>query len=298
MDPLRKKSIELEGLKSLDEGSVSNFYEIDTIPEMEPKAVDAGLNTNFQILVVEDSPLNQLLMKVLLRDFGFNCTIAQNGKMAINELENDGYDLILMDLQMPEMDGFEVTKYIREKMKLNVPIIALTADVTSVDLLQCKALGMNDYLPKPLDDQLLRRKIIELVKKHSTSNKNETNETPILIHSTYCNLESLTKRTKYKPKLMTEMILLYLEQTPILVKSINESLIAQNWKSLNAAVHKLIPSFAIMGIHQDYENLARKIEEYTKENKHLDELPELIVQLESICSKACEELKEVVKKRL
>ena len=75
------------------------------------------------------------------------------------------YDIILMDLQMPEMNGFEATEYIRNTMNSKIPIIALTADVTTVDLAKCKAVGMNDYIAKPVDERLLYSKIYGLVKK-------------------------------------------------------------------------------------------------------------------------------------
>lgn len=127
-------------------------------------ALDSEIK-NIKILVVEDIPLNQLLMKTLLDDFGFERDIAENGKVAIEKLKDKEYDVILMDLQMPEMNGFETTEYIRNTLKSQIPIIALTADVTTVDLAKCKAVGMNDYLAKPVDDRLLYSKIIGLLKK-------------------------------------------------------------------------------------------------------------------------------------
>jgi len=120
---------------------------------------------DIKILVVEDVKLNQLLMKIILDDFKFKYDIADNGKIAIEKLQTETYDIILMDLQMPEMDGFEATKYIRNSMKLKIPIIALTADVTTVDVEKCKAAGMNDYVSKPLDEQILYTKMIELLKR-------------------------------------------------------------------------------------------------------------------------------------
>ncbi len=115
--------------------------------------------------MVEDIALNQLLMKTLLDDFGFERDIAANGKIAIEKLKIKSYDIILMDLQMPEMNGFEATDYIRNILKSKIPIIALTADVTTVDLAKCKSVGMNDYIAKPVDERLLYSKIVGLVKK-------------------------------------------------------------------------------------------------------------------------------------
>ncbi|MDZ4665803.1 MAG: ATP-binding protein, partial [Bacteroidota bacterium] len=119
---------------------------------------------NIKVLLVEDIKLNQLLMKIILEDFKFKYDIADNGKIAIEKLQTETYDIILMDLQMPEMNGFEATEYIRNTMKLKIPIIALTADVTTVDVAKCRAIGMNDYVSKPLDERVLYTKMIELLK--------------------------------------------------------------------------------------------------------------------------------------
>ena len=92
--------------------------------------------------------LNQLLIKIILSDFGFEYEVVGNGKIAIEKLQTNTYDIILMDLQMPEMNGFEATAYIRNILKSNIPIIALTADVTTVDITKCKEFGMDDYVSK------------------------------------------------------------------------------------------------------------------------------------------------------
>jgi len=132
--------------------------------------LDAGLK-DIKILVVEDIALNQLLMKTLLEEFGFELDIAGNGKIAIEKLKSNKYDIILMDLQMPEMNGFEATTYIRKTMNSQIPIVALTADVTTVDVEKCKAVGMNDYISKPIDEKLLYSKIIKYLKKKRSSKK-------------------------------------------------------------------------------------------------------------------------------
>ncbi len=124
----------------------------------------AGIKS-VKILVVEDIALNQFLMKTLLDDFGFEFDMAGDGKIAIEKLQQNQYDVILMDLKMPEMDGFDATTYIRKEMKLQTPIIAVTADVTTVSMEKCRALGMNDYLSKPIDEKMLFNKIIKYTKQ-------------------------------------------------------------------------------------------------------------------------------------
>ncbi len=147
---------------------VLNFKKTEQVAEMvsdNELRLEEGMNTA-RILVVEDIPLNQLLLKTILDEFGFDQDTAYNGKEAAEKISQNKYDLILMDLQMPEMSGFEVTDYVRNVLHSNVPIIALTADVTTVDLDKCKAVGMDDYISKPIDDKLLYSKMIKHLKKN------------------------------------------------------------------------------------------------------------------------------------
>lgn len=143
---------------------ILGFDKADTISEEEHKFVPSDLETKkISVLVVEDVPINQLLIKTLLDDFGFDYDSAINGKIAVDKLERNAYDIILMDLQMPEMNGYEVTTYFRNTLKQTTPIIALTADVTTMDFTKCKTFGMDDYISKPIDEKLLYNKIVSLV---------------------------------------------------------------------------------------------------------------------------------------
>jgi len=116
-----------------------------------------------KVLVGEDMRLNQLLMKIILNDFAFEYDIVSNGKLIIEKLQTNSYDIILMDLHMPEMNGFEACEYIRNTMNSKIPIIALTADALPSDVAKCIAAGMNDYISKPVEDDLLYSKMVSLV---------------------------------------------------------------------------------------------------------------------------------------
>jgi PAS domain S-box-containing protein len=253
-------------------------------------SIDAELK-NIKVLVVEDIALNQLLMRTLLDDFGFACDIASNGQIAIEKLENNEYDIILMDLQMPIMNGFEATEYIRKIMKLEVPIVALTADVTTVDLDKCKLVGMNDYISKPVDERLLYSKIISILKKVYQSNQ-ETKAISSLLKPRCIDLNYLMQRTKSNPILMTEMISLYIDQTRPLVVTMRDSFDKRDWKTLYATVHKMIPSFSIVGIHQDFETMAKQVQEFANTQMEEGSIPDMVLQLENICVQACRELEE------
>jgi PAS domain S-box-containing protein len=250
--------------------------------------------TNVKVLVAEDIALNQLLMKTLLDDFGFECDIADNGEIAIEKLKTKSYDIILMDLQMPSMNGFEATEYIRNHLHSDIPIIALTADVTTVDLDKCKSVGMNDYIAKPADERLLYSKIVGLLRRKSLVNRDKKDGIGLTANLKCTDLDYLKRCTKSNSALMLEMINLYLEQTPPLVIKMKQSLHDKDWDLLASVIHKMIPSFVIMGIHKDFENMAKKVQEYSRNKEHLDDLPQLVGQIESVCTQACEELHGIV----
>ena len=171
---ISKRLVELQGgsisVKSvLGKGSDFTFildFEKTSDPyEIESENIEFVKEIkNLNVLVVEDVMLNQLLIKTILSDFGFKYDVADNGIIAIDKLHANTYDIILMDLMMPELNGFETTEYIRNTMDSKIPIIALTADVTTVDIDKCKAYGMNDYISKPIDEKLLLKKIVSLIK--------------------------------------------------------------------------------------------------------------------------------------
>ena len=136
---------------------------IEARAEIETKT-DENQEKDIQILVVEDNRLNQMVMKKLLSaNLRFNYTIVENGQEALNELNTKAYDLVLMDLQMPIMDGYEATKAIREG-KINafnkdIAIIAVTADAMPKTKDRVLEIGMNDYMTKPIDKNELFNKI-------------------------------------------------------------------------------------------------------------------------------------------
>lgn len=249
---------------------------------------------NIKVLVVEDIPLNQLLMKALLDEFGFEREFAENGRIAIEMLENNEYDVILMDLQMPEMNGFEATTYIREVLKLSTPIIALTADVTTVDFKKCIAIGMNDYIAKPVDERILYSKIVNLVSNQAEQEEIDLNSTKEIVIELErsINLEYLDRCTRSNVGLMSEMISIYLEQTPPLIALMKKSLIEKDWASLGAASHKMIPSFSIVGMSAEYEEMAVKIQDFANSQHEEEEISDMLDKLEVVCEQAYGELRE------
>ncbi len=270
---------------------VLNFDKTNDAAVLETEILDLDTNVkDIKILVVEDMELNQLLMKTLLDDFGFECDIAADGKIAIEKLQETTYDIILMDLQMPEMNGFEATKYIRNTMKLTLPIIALTADVTTVDVAKCKEVGMNDYISKPVDERLLYTKLINSIKNPALIIEHKIVNNIKEEQYKFIDMSNLKKLTKSNPKLMAEIMTVYLKQTPELVATMKKSASDKNWEVLKSTLHKMIPSFAIVGIHADITFNAQKIQEHAHGLALSSELLELVLHIENVCNQACLEL--------
>ncbi|NNG00955.1 MAG: response regulator [Desulfobacteraceae bacterium] len=114
---------------------------------------------NLRLLVVEDNPVNQKVAILLLKKMGYYATVAANGLDAVQELTQNTYDLVLMDIQMPEMDGIEATRIIRQSpnvLNKAIPIVAMTANALKKDQEECVAAGMNDFIPKPIRPEKLK----------------------------------------------------------------------------------------------------------------------------------------------
>ncbi len=124
---------------------------------MTQYSVKEDLKHSVHILLVEDNPVNQKLAKMMLTKAGYHVEVADNGVEAVDKYSAspDGFDLIFMDIQMPEMDGMEATRAIREKGFDSVPIVAMTANAMKGDREKYLEIGMDDYVPKPIKREVV-----------------------------------------------------------------------------------------------------------------------------------------------
>jgi two-component system, sensor histidine kinase SagS len=124
----------------------------------------AYFNMRVTILYVEDNVINQTLARKMLTNIGCNCEIASSGAEAFHLLERKKYDLILMDINMPVLDGLETTRHIRQNLQLSIPVIAVTTNVMDEDVQNCMNAGMNDHVGKPYSQQQLSAVILKWCK--------------------------------------------------------------------------------------------------------------------------------------
>ncbi len=123
----------------------------------EIQSTDAPQQKALQILLAEDNPLNRLVVLKAFKNYGIEIDLAEYGKIAVEKMKEKHYDLILMDIQMPEMDGHEATRIIRNELKSGIPIIALTAHAMNEEKEKCFRSGMNDFVSKPFNAKDLYR---------------------------------------------------------------------------------------------------------------------------------------------
>ena len=196
------------------------------------------------ILVIEDNYLNQKLAKNVLQKFDFDVDLANNGQVGITMLKNKSYDAVLMDIQMPELDGYQTTLKIRHELQLNTPIIAMTAHSIVGEKDKCIAVGMNDFISKPFDPEQLYQKIVQQLSNtpysviHSSSDSN-SNKNP----QNY--IQELANGNKAFEEEMTR---LFLEQVPKDILELDRYLQEKDLSKTKAQIHKLKSSLEIFGL--------------------------------------------------
>ncbi len=157
-------------------GKGKGFSDYSDSPELITRfTLKAMAKLKADILLAEDNIVNQKLVEHLIKKMGFKITSVPNGKEAVNELENRSYDLVLMDVQMPVMDGFEATRIIRDSQSNvqchDIPIIALTAHAMTGDREKCIEAGMDEYVAKPINPEVLADAISKLLLSKNKNNK-------------------------------------------------------------------------------------------------------------------------------
>ncbi len=222
------------------------------------RAADRG---NARILLVEDNLTNQEVASGTLRRLGWSATLASNGKEAIEALEKESYDVVLMDVQMPEMDGYEATSVIRDPrsavLNHNIPIIATTAHAMQGDVEKCLAAGMSDYLSKPIDPKKLDKMVeMWLTRKVHCASEQIPDEQAALSNappsmptekSPIFNREIFLERMMGDEEFARDVVESFVKGLPALLSDLAEAFERKNLESIWKQAHKLKGSAANVG---------------------------------------------------
>ena len=172
------KPVRLESLHSILSDLISGDITGQLTDKKATESADSEQVCGGKVLVVEDNEINQMVALGMLESLGYEVDTADNGLLALEALEDEVYDVILMDCQMPEMDGYEATRRIRtheNRTVASIPIIALTANAMSGDAEKCIAAGMDDYLSKPFEPELFEKKLVDWTTRQSADQTESLN---------------------------------------------------------------------------------------------------------------------------
>lgn len=258
---------------------------------VESNAVKYNFNelNGLKVLLAEDNEMNRLVAINTLSYFGIQVTEAENGLIAVELLKKEPYDVVLMDLHMPEMDGMEATRVIRNELKSKTPIIALTANAFKKEVDMCLAVGMNDYVTKPFEENLLLLSIMKQVSSINNS-KNNKNGSSISVENKLYDLGKLMEASRGNDEFVKKMIRLFITQANISLQQIQKAFAEKDFKTVKEIAHRFKPSIDNMGINSLKQEI-RDIEMLAAENPLSEVLTQRIQSIEHIIPAACEQLK-------
>jgi PAS domain S-box-containing protein len=264
---------------------------ITQVPKQRKNFKD--INTaELHVLLVEDNDINRLYAKSILKNWQCYIDVAENGLVAIEKIKNNFYDVVLMDIQMPVMDGYEATRAIRSmNQSVKVPIIALTANATQSDVEKCMLAGMDDYLPKPFTPEDLYRKLFKDLKIRPSHKIPKQEPAPVPVTS--YNLQYLRSVSGNNAEFIREMIITFLHTLPGILAEMQRAAQDRSWEKLSRLAHQIKPSFTLMGL-DGLRSRVLFIEENGKAYTRTDELPNVVKDFTEKCQVVIQELKSEV----
>ena len=261
--------------------------------------------SGIKVLVVEDNKMNQFFIKQLFSTWDINAHIADNGKIALEKLENTTYDLVLMDIHMPVMDGPETAKKIRQSSnsKINkIPIIACSADVFPESKRKAIESGMNFYLTKPLNEKALKEILLSIqsetssniTNNHDNTTKNKSNS---LRSKKLCDLSFLKKTFDDDHEIIQSVLEIFMEETT------KDYSILENYfkekdtgkiEDIAQVAHKIKSSFKTIGLQRE-ASILEKIEDLAKSKAEFNILLKHFNKLNKSYPKIIKEVKQSIK---
>lgn len=238
---------------------------------------------HLKILLVEDNLMNQALAKSRMKSWNCNIDIADNGVIALEKIENSIYDLILMDIQMPEMDGYETTKRIR-KLKppiCEIPIIAMTADASSNDEEKSLKTGMNDYISKPFNPESLYNKIIYHTKQKADNEDENIVEAEEKETDNHVDLSFLKKESLGDDDLFIFLINTFIANFESFLINVKAGIKSKDFESIYKESHKIISNVRMIA-REPLQNKISLIHDLSKEERELSKILNLLIESEKI----------------
>ncbi|HLG02114.1 MAG TPA: PAS domain S-box protein, partial [Bacteroidia bacterium] len=292
---IAKQLVELLGgtiaVKSkLNVGSVFSFTLSIKCPkkftEIAKKEVAVNLDMEtlaaVKILVAEDNPINIKYILSVFSEYNIFPEVVENGKAAVEKVKSGNFDVVLMDMEMPVMNGYDATSSIRNELKSNIPIIAMTAHAMAGEKEKCLKMGMDDYISKPISAELLFEKIyVAVAPKKKQGNSPE---------SKIVNLAFLVKSMKGRKDLIRDTMDIFMKQMPEELVVINNAVGQADYSTLHKIAHRMRSTVSIMGI-SEMEKILGEMEKLSEAQKDPERIRVLHDELNQLSKQALHEIK-------
>ena len=257
------------------------------LPSQERAVIDFKSLGAVRVLLAEDNEVNIFLAQAIMEDWGFKLDVALNGLEAVQMVREHDYDVILMDIQMPELSGIDATQQIRELQdpkKAKVPIIALTANALKGDAEKYLHAGMNDYLSKPFEEEVLFTKIAAMLPNKVTGQNEEKPgeiDVPeqVMEQEPLYSMEIIMKMSHNNPAFLNRARQLFVDTIPVSIRDMQEAAQVQEWQKVSALAHKIKSTIDTMKI----DSLKEKVRFVESHAKELTNLSEVETTVEEIC---------------
>jgi len=269
------------------------------------------LPSELKVLIAEDHDINRFIIEKMFKEWGLTPTFAITGVEAVKAAKEQIFDVILMDIEMPDMNGYRATEIIRAELPYpnnTVPIIAMTGHAMAGEKEKCIGIGMNDYLSKPFKPEDLKQRIADLTGKSVINNTPDeqaqsamtaAKETAPIAETSVgsrplINLDFLKEISENNDQFFIEFIQMFLQNTPASISEIENAISNQNWEAIRQAAHKMKPSFNYVGL-KELSGISAKIEDLAKRNEDMEMIKTNIEQIKKVCEIAYTELEHEIK---
>ena len=244
------------------------------------------------ILLVEDNLLNAKLISILFAQYSIKLHFAAHGMEAVEILKANNFDIVLMDIEMPVMNGYQATTSIRQQLKSDVPIIALTAHALPGEMEKCLQAGMNAYICKPVDTGILLKTIYNLACNTKAAQIKEPTvryASPVTTNK-ICNMDYLMGATRGNKKIMNTIVAGFFKETRKELVYLNDAIQKTNYTVISDISHKIKSAFSILGISL-LEPVFTEMEQLSSSTSDIGKIEQLNHRINFVFKQARAELK-------
>lgn len=261
------------------------------LPQADKKfLIQPELTKGISVLIVEDNLVNQELAIIYLKLLKCQYDLANNGEEALLKLQNNTYDLILMDIQMPKMDGITATQKIRAS-NLIVPIIAMTAHTLPKEKEKCFDIGMNDYISKPFKIETLQA----IITKHASSKPGKPSKPDVIVLDTIdLNLDNLNSLTDGNQELGNELLGLFKIELMAFQQNMESAIKANDKAIIKKHIHKIKPNFELLQLNNLYE-LSSQITAQVNQDASIEAIKTIYQQIKQAIPNLIKSIDKVTK---